>query len=813
MSAARQYAKIESAYELQILAEKLLAEGKPVGFDIETGYIGPDKEKGALNIDWDAQFIVGFSITNSEEWARYIPIAHDYGTNVENAWEIIAPVLTTLPVIAHNMKFEKRNLRALSRKGKGKSIEINDYGDSCLQSYVLSEHEYHGLKGLVKEVFGHEMATLESLFPDVKKNKLKNLRFNTLDTSLPEVVAYACEDASWCLSLHNYFEPRVQGHDSRKFMYDLEMRIMNLLCDMEDAGHAVDWESLNEQQEYGEPFYEHMVNAARSGLSDMAGEDLSQANLNSTLQMREILYGKLGMHTTVTTPKGEYSTGAIALEALSREHLSVKKILESREVKNLTGRLKKWRFDYSQCYDARVHPSFNQVAADRGGDTGAAIGSGRFSANDPSIQQLPKNWRWCTLMSDQIDVQNDDHWAELEEKAIFGKHYWGGNFRDFLVAAEGCYLLGFDYSQIELRALAGLSQEPALLEAFNNDEDVHTLTAAMMLGVPVSEITKTTRAIGKTMNFALLYGMGAKSLAERLALSRDEADALYAQYFSAFTKVTEWMSKMKNYGTTLGYVETAFGRKWTLWDLKSHSKAQQGKGERLCVNAPVQGTAADIMKIAMLKVKKAMVEKGWWMTKVRMINNIHDALTFEVDNSIDPNELKEILQSCVVWEIPNFPKIIVDWELGQRWGSSAEWKPAKGHTVEFDGTHWNVVTPDGSAPAVKVAEYEEETVEEVFELQEAAEEVTAEPVLEDMTVEMNVMPEKAAFGRFLALLTDHPGQTLITLKTPEGTVDLEKYRTSLTPDQQGEISLALSGAKVYYPTEANIDELAEGLFL
>lgn len=784
---ARNYDVITSEEALRALVEKLLAEEKPIGFDVETGYLGPDRKKGALNIDWDEQFVAGFSITNSPDWARYIPVAHDFGANLPSAWDIVKPVLETLPVIAHHLKFEKRNLRALQRKGYGPRIEVNGVGDSMLQSYVLSKYQYHGLKPLVKEAFGHEMAEIESLFPGATQKQLEALRFNVLDPTDPEVVSYACEDAAWCLALHDFFAPLIEQRNNHKFMYSLEMMISDLLCDMEDAGHATDWEALAEQAQYAEPFKEHMTKAAREGLGEMAGTDYSGLNLGSAKQMREALYGEIGLSTTRLTKGGEASTDAQALETLSREHPAVKKVLEVREVGNLAGRLKKWINDYSICYDQRVHANFNQVV----------VGSGRFSANDPSIQQLPKEWRWTTLLSNSIDVNDDEQWNAIcsHQNSVFGKHFWTGNFRDFLIAGEGCYLIGFDYSQIELRALAGMSREKALLDAFDNDEDVHTLTAAMMLGIPVSEVTDKKRAIGKTMNFALLYGMEAKSLSERLAISLAEAERLYDQYFSAFTDVTKWMSRMKALGMDRGYAETHFGRKWTLWDLQSPYFSQRSKGERLCVNAPVQGTAADIMKIAMLRCKKALEAKGWWMTKVRMINNLHDALTFEADNSINPIELRELLQECVVWEIPTFPKIVADWELGQKWGSSVKWKAHE--AVEFDGENWKVLKEEKPVDPEPQIPEKEEGVEPVPD-----EQMPGEP---DMIVELAEMPDSDSFGSFIALLKEHPGSTLITLKTPQGSVDLEKYRTDLTVSDQGVISLTLGGAKVYYPTLIDIE--------
>lgn len=794
MSGAKNYGLITTDEALQSLVDKLLAEGKPVGFDVETGYEGPDRKKGSLDVDWDAQFVCGFSITNSPDWARYVPVAHDY-IQMPNAWEIIRPVLEQLPVIAHNMKFERRNLRALERKGRGKNININVLGDSVLQSYVLAEHQWHSLKKLTKAIFDHDQAEISTLFPDTPQNKMESLRFNVLDASDPEVYSYACEDAVWCLALHDYFAPRVEAHPKRKWIYNLEMKTMDLLCDMEDAGHAVDWEALNEAYTFAAPFEERMIDAARRGLSDLTGEDQSALNLGSSLQMRKVLYEDMGLSTTRKTKKGELSTDATALEALSREYIPIKKVLESREVKNLAGRLKKWSTDYSLSHDDRVHASFNQVVE----NTGAGIGSGRFSANDPSIQQLPKEWRWATYQAKGLDIWDEEngHWDAIKKKGTYGKEWWGGNFRDFLIAADGCYLLFFDYSQVELRCLAGLSQEPYLIDAFNRGVDIHTATAAMMLGKTIEQVTKKDRAKGKTINFGIVFGMGAKLLAEQLGIEIYEAEDLLDQYMSAFTNVSGWIAKQKAEGKHYGFVETHFGRKVTLWDLQSEFRSIQGKGERLTVNAPVQGTAADIMKISMLRAQKALIDKGWWMTKVRLINNVHDALTFEVDNDVDPWELRNLLLPCVSWTIPTFPEIVADWEIGQAWGSANPWKNEE--VALIDGT-WQIVKPEltETEPDIQVEpEPEPENL----------------PPAEDLIVELTAMPLSVAFGRFIDMLKENPGDTLVTLTTPEGTVDLEKYRTSLTPENQPEISMLMGGAKVYHPAKVDVSEMAEGLEL
>jgi DNA polymerase-1 len=829
---SRNFAAIDSLDTLKALVQKLQADGQPIGFDIETGYYGPNVDKGALFVDWDQQFTCGFSITNDPTWARYVPLAHDHDTNLPeaDAWEIVKPLLETMPVVCHNAKFEMRNLRALERKGRGPNINLNVSADSALQSYVWSQFQWHGLKYLTKEIFGYDQAHISTLFPDVAKKHLKALRFNVLQLN-QEVIDYACDDAVWTLALDRWFAPKIASSSGRKFIYDLEMRVMPMVADMEDGGHAVDWEELNMALAFAEPFKAQMIESTRKLFAQM-GEgigvqlDTTNLNLNSAPQMRKLLYEDLGLEVTRMTKGSDKnppqpSTDKIALEGLSRKHIPVKKLVEVKQVGNLAGRLKKWSSEYSIAYDARVHASFNQVAGgDFGGDNeGAAIGSGRFSANDPAIQQLPKRWCWTTLPNP--DVNNKEHMAVLREKTEFGKHYWEGNFRDFMVAGPGCSLLGFDYSQIELRALAGLSGEPSLLAAFNEGRDIHTETASMMLGIPADQVTSKERGKGKTINFGIVYGMGAQLLAEQLAISEAEAQALLDQYKSAFTKVDGWMKEQKNRGLSLGFVETYYGRKVTLWDLQSPNRQVRSKGERLCINAPVQGTAADIMKIAMVRARNALIERGWWMTKVRVVNNIHDALLFEFDNDINPAELRALLEPQVVLDINGFPKIVVDWEIGKKWGSNKKWED---ETPVFDEAagHWTLAEEtELGASADSVSEDEldalaeaEEALENSFMAvvnEQAAAVAPPEPEL--LIVEVTDMPSKEQFDTFLAFMQAHEGTNVVTFKTPDGEVELTNFPTGITMEHAGRVSLLLGGASVRQKINATTDELSEGLEL
>lgn len=831
MTSAKNYGLVRDLDQLQKLADVLLQQGKPIGFDVETGYLGPDREKGSLFANWAEQLIVGFSLSNDKSWARYVPLAHDQGLNLPQyqAWEIIQPVLETLPVVAHHLKFEEKNLETLEWKGRGPRIQIQHGRDTMLMAYILSEWQSFGLKDLVLWMFGHEMAKIETLFPGWSQDKLKTLRFNTLDASDPAVYEYACEDSVWALAIDEHLNDRALTE--RGSMYVIEHQISELMKEVENFGMAVDWDAMREEYSHAQPFRERMHQATMEGLSKLAGRDLTGMNLGSSKQLKELLYRDLGFRTTRQTVSGKkaenanweswqkMSTDAVAMEGLSKDVPEIKKMLEFREVEVALRRFKKWLNEYTIAADERIHPSFAQVI----------VPSGRFAANDPAVQQMPKKWKFTTRIGANVSDP-----AEWETITTEGEHYvdfWTGNFRDYVVAPDGWYLLGYDYSQIELRILAGVSQEPALLHAFENGIDVHTLTASKMLGKPIESITEEERAVGKTQNFALMYQMGVQSLAERLAIPLERAQELYDNYFAQFSLVSNWMQRAVQVGSALGYAETPFGRKITVWELQHPNKMIRSKGERVLINAPIQGGAADYMKMAMLRAWRALEAKGWWGTKVKLIHNLHDALTFEVHNSVDPRELRELLQEAVVFPVPGFPKIVADWELGQKLGSCARWKD---QDVAVMHGQWQVmkeaqkppepvltVVPDlpetmfrTTNPDLDDSDLTTPTrfvpVEDDTEMTEAEFDF-ADPV--EIQVEVAKMPTETQARKLLQLVEDRPGRNTLVLQTPEGEVRLPTS-CGLDVADQGIISLVLGGASVRRATNSvDVAALAKGFDL
>lgn len=676
------YGLISDEDKLDTLIDKVVSMALPVGFDIETGYDGPDKAGTSLHPDDPDSKTVGISFTNDVTWARYCPVGHDAGRNLDPVrtarafWRLLRTGLG----VAHNVKFELRHLAkffrtylwddwtdietgvtysSLSEAGERAKFTYaaevrrsNGYypflSDTMIEAYLVAEHPKFGLKVLSKVMFGHDQADLISLFPGLPKNKEKALRFNTLELS-PEVVAYACEDALWCLKIHRKYYPLVKD----TLLYKTEMAVVPILCEMEDFGIKYDWAAMSAAARQATDFMNRLESEIMADLTARVGTPVS-INMASTKQIGDILYGKLGMPVTKKTGSGAPSTDAIALTALAKKYPVVQKIVQWKELKKLVGTyLEKYAKEYSYAADGMTHPNHMQTA----------VPSGRFAVSDSPYQQTPKKYYYT-----------------LDDGSEFKL-----NFRSLIVAPKDHYIMGYDYSQIELRVMAGESGEPSLMRAFDHDEDVHTQTAALMLGVPLNQVTKDMRAIGKTMNFALLYGMGPKSLGDRLGISKVEAQNLYDKYFSSYSAISVWVDRTTREGKAKGFTTSKFGRRVTIWELLSEESWIYAKGERLCVNSPVQGGAADYMKISMVRADKALAKAGL-KDKVHMVMNIHDALEFSVHKSVNPQQVAEVLAPAVTFPIPGWPRIKADWHVGLKWGEmmDLEWSDDQLKVIEKD---------------------------------------------------------------------------------------------------------------------------------
>lgn len=503
----RNYGAISTVEELAKFFGRLTPGDDPIGFDIETGYEGPDKEK--YSIHPETAFVVGFSFTNSTDWARYVPLRHDTGENLDNreVARLLWPLAKTGRFVIHNAPFELRHLSKWFRQHLGGDANYggtegfdNGYFPfrSCTQveSYLAAEYQSFALKYLVKELFGHTMIELHELFPDLPKNKRKFLRFNILDPADPKVIEYACEDALWALALHRHYYDSV--HD--RLLYRVEKGVLDCVCDMEDFGVKYDWPLMRRTAEELHVFRDRYNAEIMAMLSEAVGAPVA-INLASPKQVGEMLYGQLGLKTTVYTaaskdkPQSEkkMSTGAVALAGLAKKHPVVWRILRWKEMTRLLGTyLEKYEDAYGYAEDGHTHP--NHMSA--------VVVTGRFAVSDPPYQQSPKKYHFDLVDAEQKHVDHakvhgpkctcDDERFRPEPGTCFTF-----NFRDAIIAPQDHYILGFDLSQAELRVIAGEAQETALLKAFESGQDVHTLTASLMLRVPVDQVTSDQRQVGK----------------------------------------------------------------------------------------------------------------------------------------------------------------------------------------------------------------------------------------------------------------------------------------------------------------------------
>lgn len=580
----RNYGAIGSIEELAEFTERV--HGNTFAFDIETGYHGDDREKGAIHRS--TAFVVGISFTDSMDWARYAPLGHDVGENLDNylAAQLFWDLFSTGQGVAHNAGFERRHLskwfleqladdpvRGEQVRASGGYFPIKS--DTLVEAYLAAEFQWFGLKYLTKQLFDHTQTELHELFgEDFKVKNRKFIRFNQLELSAKNI-SYVCEDSVWCLGVHRRYHDKVAGRP----LYGVEMAIVtDVLPFMEDEGILYDWTLMRRTADKLRDFRDRFNAEIMADLSDLAGE-ATAINLASPLQVRKTLYEKLGMRTTVFTDKTRdldpdkrvMSTSDLALRKLVDKYPVTKKVLQWREQTKLLGTyLDKYEAAYNIAGDGRAHPSH----------LSAFVITGRFAHSDPNYAQSPKKYHF-----DLAEAKAAHAAGEEPPPGTCFKF----NFRDVIKAPDGWYILGFDLSQAELRAIAGEAQEHALLEAFENNEDVHRLTAALMLGIPVEQITDEQRGVGKTMNFALLYGMSVKGLADRLAIPLEEAQSLMDKYFAGMSAIAAYMDRMVRTGREQGYVESRFGRTLPIWEYQSDNPYIRSKGDRACVNYPIQG--------------------------------------------------------------------------------------------------------------------------------------------------------------------------------------------------------------------------------
>ncbi|NQY17097.1 DNA polymerase I [Alteromonas sp.] len=571
-----------------------------------------DTETTSLNY-MDAE-LVGVSFCIEEGEAAYVPVAHDYPDaptqlSREFVLDALKPILESSNIIkvGQHIKYDKNVLANYD-------ITLNGIGfDTMLESYVLnSTAQRHDMDSLALAYLGHKTIHFE----DIAGKGAKQLTFNQI--ALEEAGPYAAEDADITLRLHNTIWAKLKEiPELKNLLIDVEVPLACVLSRMEQEGVLIDSQRLSQQSQD----LAARIAELEKEVHEEAGEPF---NLGSTKQLQHILFEKMSLPIIKKTPKGAPSTSEDVLQELALEYPLPKKIMEYRGLTKLKNTYTDKLPKMINHRTGRVHTSYHQ----------AITATGRLSSTDPNLQNIP--------------IRNEE----------------GRRVRQAFVPRKGNKFVAADYSQIELRIMAHLSGDKGLLDAFAHGKDIHKATASEVFGVPLDEVTTEQRRSAKAINFGLIYGMSAFGLAKQLNIPRNEAQKYMDLYFERYPGVLEYMDSTRESAKEKGYVETVFGRRLYLPDIKASNGARRKGAERAAINAPMQGTAADIIKMAMIKVDD-------WISKnaaddVTMMMQVHDELVFEIkEDKVDSyvKTINTLMESAATLNVP----LVVEAGVGENW--------------------------------------------------------------------------------------------------------------------------------------------------
>ncbi len=594
------YQLVDSMEETEKLAANILTFGF-VSLDTET-----------TSVDAMSAKLVGLSFAMKEGEAYYVPVPQHEEWTGEDFEKTLKVVNIFKKVyendkilkIGQNIKYDMMVLANYDIHLEGKMF------DTMIAHYILAPELRHNMDYLAEVYLKYKTIHIDALIGSGKKQR----SMSELDPK--EVYEYAAEDADVTLKLKNILEKELHEKGLYQLFEEVEMPLVPVLARMEMNGARIDEASLAETSKV---FTERMETIERD-IREVAGQEL---NISSPRQIGELLFDQLKIDSKPKKTKtGQYVTDEATLLALKSKHPVVEKILDYRGYKKL---LSTYIDALPQLVNPRtghIHTSYNQ----------AVTATGRLSSSNPNLQNIP--------------IRDEN----------------GKEVRKAFIPDEGELFFSADYSQIELRLMAHLSQDKNMVEDFNSGHDIHQATAAKIFKVPIEEVTSTMRRKAKTANFGIIYGISAFGLAERMEVSRGEARQLIDDYFATYPGVKEYMDKSIEKARQLGYTQTLLGRRCQLPDINSRNAVVRGYAERNAINAPIQGTAADIIKVAMIRIDKRMREEG---LRSKMILQVHDELNF----SVVPEE-KEQLQALVINEMQNAIKLSVPLFADCGWGEN-----------------------------------------------------------------------------------------------------------------------------------------------
>ena len=563
-------------------------------------------------LDYMDDNLVGISMAYEPGEAFYIPFGHEEQDTPQLDEKLaltkLKPFLEKAKnkIIGQNIKFD-RNI--LARYG----IKIDSIkSDTMMMSYVLdASATRHNLDALSSYYLGYKTATFE----DVAGKGVKQVTFDKVPLDL--ATNYAAEDADITLQLFLALEPKLDSIEPlKKLMEEIEIPLIEVLSDMEQNGMLLNSKILAAQSKDLESRIKKLEKLAY----EIAGEEF---NLGSTKQLREIFFEKLNYRVVKKTPGGQPSTDEKVLQELSEEYELPKVLLEHRTLSKLKSTYTDKLPNQISLSTGKVHTSFHQ----------AVTSTGRLSSSDPNLQNIP--------------IRTED----------------GRRIRQAFEATKGNKIISADYSQIELRVMAHLSKDSGLLEAFNQGEDVHAKTASEVFDVSLEEVTPDLRRNAKAINFGLIYGISAFGLGKQLGINRNLAAEYMAMYFEKYPNVKTYMEKTKDDAREAGYIETLFGRRLYLRDINANNAIRRQASERIAINAPVQGSAADIMKIAMINTHRSLKKSG---LKAKLTLQVHDELIVDTPKNETDKVIKLLtksMQEAANLDVP----LEVDIGMGNNW--------------------------------------------------------------------------------------------------------------------------------------------------
>ncbi len=595
------YELVTTAAQFEAWIDKL-RDAELVALDVETDSLDPMQAT-----------IIGISIAVAPKEAAYIPLGHDCpGTpsqlDRDDVLNRLKPFLEDgdRPKLGQNAKYD---LNVLSTYG----IAVRGLAhDTMLESYVLnSTASRHDMDSLARRHLAYETIPYE----DVTGKGAKQISFSQVD--IETACKYAAEDADVTLRLHRTLKPKLDAEPTLKSVYEtIEMPLVPVLARMEQTGVLIDTGALKQQS--------HELARRMHELTEQAYATAGRPfSLDSPKQLQAILFDELKLPAVMKTPSGQPSTNEEALEAIANDHALPRMILEYRGLAKLRSTYTEKLADNVNPRTGRVHTNYNQATA----------ATGRLSSQDPNLQNIP--------------IRTDE----------------GRRIRQAFVAPKGWKVVAADYSQIELRIMAHLSGDAGLLAAFHGNQDIHRATAAEVFGLPVGEVDTNQRRAAKAINFGLMYGMSAFGLSRQLGVGRGEAQDYMARYFSRYPGVREFMDRMREEAHRNGYVQTLFGRRLHLDYINSKNQVQRSGAERAAINAPMQGTAADIIKRAMIAVDAWLLDQG---EPARMLMQVHDELVFEIrEDRIEAVSaaIRERMAGAAELSVP----LVVDLGVGANW--------------------------------------------------------------------------------------------------------------------------------------------------